>query len=648
AGGRATMSESDSGETSHDQLRQRAETRLEAEDRSTVETPPEDVARLLYDLHTHQIELEMQNEELRHAQHELLKARDRYIRLYDLAPVGYLTISEKGLMLETNQTFVNMLGMERQHLINQPLSAHIVQPDQDAYYLFISQLRKVKQQKTCELRMSRQDQDSTSATNVIQSFGAEERSWFWVRIDSRPLLNGKGEVSNINLSVSDITHFKLASDKLEHLATYDQLTHLPNRYLLETELNHRINAAKRFDEKFAILFIDLDNFKFINDTMGHAYGDILLQSVAKQLTAHLRDYDMVARFGGDEFVLLMPQIKDNTEVVAVVDKIIKEFSSVFYLDKEEAFITTSIGISMFPDDGKTVGELLQHADAAMYRAKDAGRGRYCFFTQAMNDELRRHQSSTSELRSSLAKQEFSLNYQPLVDPQTGNIKSCEALIRWLPVDGELISPTEFIPVAEKSELINRIGEWVINEACRQRAEWKEMGLLDFRIDINLSGRQFLQNNFMDILERYLAKYHLSASEIGIELTENVLIQAGKNNSSNLNNLNESGMQISIDDFGTGYSSLSCLRRLPVHNLKIDQEFIRDAPENDSDRCIMEAIVAVGHRLGLKVIAEGIETEEQHKLAQEIGCDLEQGFFLHKPMESNELYTLLARQYELEE
>jgi diguanylate cyclase (GGDEF)-like protein/PAS domain S-box-containing protein len=642
------MSESDSGETSHDQLRQRAETRLEAEDRSTLETPPEDVARLLYDLHTHQIELEMQNEELRHAQHELLKARDRYIRLYDLAPVGYLTISAKGLMLETNQTFVNMLGMERQHLINQPLSAHIVQPDQDAYYLFVSQMRKAKQQKTCELRMSRQDQDSTSAANVIQSFGAEERSWFWVRIDSRPLLNGKGEVSNINLSVSDITNFKLASDKLEHLATYDQLTHLPNRYLLETELNHRINAAKRFDEKFAILFIDLDNFKFINDTMGHAYGDILLQSVAKQLTAHLRDYDMVARFGGDEFVLLMPQIKDNTEVVAVVDKIIKEFSSVFYLDKEEAFITTSIGISIFPDDGKTVGELLQHADAAMYRAKDAGRGRYCFFTQAMNDELRRHQLITSELRSSLAKQEFSLNYQPLVDPQTGNIKSCEALIRWLPVDGELISPTEFIPVAEQSELINRIGEWVINEACRQRAEWKEMGLLDFRIDINLSGRQFLQNNFMDILERYLAKYHLSASEIGIELTENVLIQAGKNNSSNLNNLNESGMQISIDDFGTGYSSLSCLRRLPVHNLKIDQEFIRDAPRNDSDRCIMEAIVAVGHRLGLKVIAEGIETEEQHKLAREIGCDLGQGFFLHKPMESNKLYTLLARQYELEE
>ena len=642
------MSESDSGETSHDQLRQRAETRLEAEDRSTLETPPEDVARLLYDLHTHQIELEMQNEELRHAQHELLKARDRYIRLYDLAPVGYLTISAKGLMLETNQTFVNMLGMERQHLINQPLSAHIVQPDQDAYYLFVSQLRKAKQQKTCELRMSRQDQDSTSAANVIQSFGAEERSWFWVRIDSRPLLNGKGEVSNINLSVSDITNFKLASDKLEHLATYDQLTHLPNRYLLETELNHRINAAKRFDEKFAILFIDLDNFKFINDTMGHAYGDILLQSVAKQLTAHLRDYDMVARFGGDEFVLLMPQIKDNTEVVAVVDKIIKEFSSVFYLDKEEAFITTSIGISMFPDDGKTVGELLQHADAAMYRAKDAGRGRYCFFTKTMNDELRRHQLITSELRSSLAKQEFSLNYQPLVDPQTGNIRSCEALIRWIPVDGELISPTEFIPVAEKSELINRIGEWVINEACRQRAEWKEMGLLDFRIDINLSGRQFLQNNFMDILERYLAKYHLSASEIGIELTENVLIQAGKNNSSNLNNLNESGMQISIDDFGTGYSSLSCLRRLPVHNLKIDQEFIRDAPRNDSDRCIMEAIVAVGHRLGLKVIAEGIETEEQHKLAQEIGCDLGQGFFLHKPMESNKLYTLLARQYELEE
>ena len=345
--------------------------------------------------------------------------------------------------------------------------------------------------------------------------------------------------------------------------------------------------------------------------------------------------------------MLMPQIEDNTEVVTVVNKTIREFSSVFYFNKEEAFVTTSIGISLFPDDGTTVGELLQNADAAMYRAKDAGRDRYCFFTQAMNDELRRYQLITSELRLALTHQDFSLYYQPQVDSQSGNIKCCEALIRWIPVNGEIISPKEFIPIAEKSELINRIGEWVINEACRQRAEWEEKGLLDFRIDINLSGRQFLQDDIFLVLKRSLERYRLTTSDIGIELTENVLIQASESNLSNLRRLDEASMQISIDDFGTGYSSLSYLRRFPVHNLKIDQEFVRDAPQNEDDRSIMEAIVAVGHRLGLKVVVEGVETEKQHRLAQEIGCDLEQGFFFHKPMKANELYAILARQYELE-
>jgi len=375
--------------------------------------------------------------------------------------------------------------------------------------------------------------------------------------------------------------------------------------------------------------------------MGHEYGDILLQIVAKRLSSHLRDYDTVARFGGDEFVLLMPQIQDNVEVVAVAEKIIREFSSAFYLKEQEAYITTSIGVSLFPDDGTTVGELLQNADAAMYRAKDAGRDRYCFFAQTMNDELCRQQLITSELRLSLAHQEFSLYYQPLVDSKSGSIKCCEALIRWFPGSGELMSPAEFIPIAEKSELISRIGEWVINEACRQRAEWKERGLLDFRIDINLSGRQFVHNDIFSTLKHSLAKHHLTPSEIGIELTENVLIHAGENNLLNLKRLYDAGMQISIDDFGTGYSSLSYLRHFSVHNLKIDREFVRNAPYNEADRSIMEAIVAVGHRLGLKVIVEGIETEEQHRLAQEIGCDLEQGFFFHKPMEADKLYTIVT-------
>ncbi len=622
-------------------LRKRAEEKLDSEFKQMTETLPEDIPRLLYDLRTHQIELDMQNEELRMAQHDLVEARDRYIQLYDLAPIGYVTISHKGLILELNQTFVKMLDQVRAQLINQPLSAYIVKPDQDTYYLFVSRIRKTKQQQNCELRINICNRSMTAT--VSEQAGVEERDWCWVRIESRPLFDENGEVYKINLAVSDISEYKRASEQLKHLATYDQLTGLPNRYLLETELNQRINAARRFHEKIAIVFIDLDHFKVINDTMGHDYGDILLQLVAKRLSCHLRDYDTVSRFGGDEFVLVMPQIHDNNEIVSVVDKIIREFSNVYNLKQQEAFISASIGISIFPDDGTTFGALLKNADAAMYRAKDAGRDRYCFFTQSMNHELRRHQMITSEIRLSLAHEDFSLYYQPLIDSQSGKITSCEALIRWHQINGELISPAEFIPIAEKSELINRIGEWVINQACQQSAEWKAMGLSDMRIDINLSGRQFIQDDVFRVLKHSLQTNHLQPEDIGIELTEHVLIQADEINLSNLRSLDKAGMQISIDDFGTGYSSLSYLKRFPVRNLKIDQEFIRDAPTNAADRSIMEAIVAVGHSLGLKVIVEGVETEQQHRLAQQIGCDLEQGFFFHKPMPASQLYTILAHQ-----
>ncbi len=630
--------------TRHNELRKRAEDSLDSKFPSMTETPTEDVPRLLSDLRTHQIELEMQSEELRLARQALLDSRDRYVELYDLAPVGYLTINVKGLILESNLTFTKMVKIERHHLITQPLSAFIAKQDQETYYLFGRQTRKTKKQQTCELRMSMHYCKLTGS--IKHATGAVEDDSFWVQLNSRPLLDEHGEIDKIYLSISDINEFKQAKDKLENLATYDQLTFLPNRYLLEEKLNQYINAAKRFDEKIAVLFIDLDNFKVINDTMGHEQGDILLKMVAKRLSIHLRKYDTVARFGGDEFVLLMTKIRDHIDVTSVADKINGEFLSAFSLNKQEAFVTASIGISLFPDDGETVGELLQHADAAMYRAKDTGRNRYCFFTQKMNDELRRHQFITSELRLALAQQDFSLHYQPQVDSQSGKTKCCEALIRWFPDKEKQILPAEFIPVAEKSELINRIGEWVINEACRQRAEWKEKGLLDFRIDINLSGRQFLQRDILRVLTNSLTKYHLTEADIGIELTENVLIEAGEDNLSNLRSLDEAGMQISIDDFGTGYSSLSYLRHFPVHILKIDQEFVRDAPNNQGDRAIMEAIVAVGHRLGLKVVVEGVETEEQHRLAQEIGCDLEQGFFFHQPMKASELYTILARQYEL--
>jgi diguanylate cyclase (GGDEF)-like protein/PAS domain S-box-containing protein len=438
----------------------------------------------------------------------------------------------------------------------------------------------------------------------------------------------------------DQSEQKRALDKLEHLATYDQLTHLPNRYLLESELSNRIKEAERFGQKLAILFIDLDNFKVINDSMGHEYGDILLLQVAKRLSSQLRKYDTVARFGGDEFVLMMPMIQENSEVAAVAKKIIREFATVFDLKEQEAFVTTSIGISLFPDDGQTTGELLQNADAAMYRAKDAGRNRYQFFTQTMNDELRRYQQIETQLRRALETEVLQLYYQPQVDLRSGKIKSCEALLRWLPEDGEPISPAEFIPVAERSELIIRIGECVINAACRQRAAWKARGLRDFQIDINISGRQFLFHDLYQVITKTLQRYGLSPTDIGIELTENVLIKADEKILSDLKRLHQAGMQIAIDDFGTGYSSLSYLKRFPVDNLKIDRAFVRDAPHDSDDRSIMEAIVAVGHRLGMKVVVEGVENQAQHALSIEIGCDLAQGYYFHRPMPAEQLEALL--------
>jgi diguanylate cyclase (GGDEF)-like protein/PAS domain S-box-containing protein len=430
----------------------------------------------------------------------------------------------------------------------------------------------------------------------------------------------------------DLTQQKRAQVELENLASFDRLTHLPNRFLLDTELNQRIEEATRFQQKLAILFIDLDNFKLVNDSMGHACGDILLAKVSRRISSGLRKYDLLARFGGDEFILMMPQVEEGPEIALVADKILREFSKPFDINGRGLYITGSIGISLFPQDGRTAGELIKNADAAMYRAKESGRNRHQFFTQDMNDELRRHQHIANQLWTSLANPDFQLFYQPQVDLHTGEIVSCEALIRWSPIGGEEISPVEFIPVAEKSELISLIGAWVIDEACRQKATWKKQGLAEIRIDINFSGRQFFAKEVCDMLNQTTKRYGLSADEIGIELTEHTLIQADTQVLSRLHRIHDAGVHIAIDDFGTGYSSLGYLKRFPVDSLKIDREFVRDAPTDNSDRSIMKAIVAMGHSLGLQVVVEGIETEEQLRLAHELGCDFAQGFFLHRPME----------------
>ena len=424
-----------------------------------------------------------------------------------------------------------------------------------------------------------------------------------------------------------------AMEQLQQLASFDQLTLLPNRQLFVRKLEQRLEESRRFEQQFAICFIDIDNFKNINDSMGHDQGDSLLQDLSHRLKGCLRDYDILSRFGGDEFVLLMPHTKPN-EAAIVADKLLQAANKAFLLKDEEVYVTFSIGISMFPQDGNSRDILVRHADAAMYQAKEAGKNCYHFYTSNINDLLQRQRLIDLRLRKAIEKDELQLFYQPQFDLQSGKISACEALLRWHPQQGEQISPAEFIPIAEKTSLINNIGNWVLDQACLQRKAWAEKGL-DIRIDINLSGRQLRNNNIYQLIDEKLNKHGLEFSDIGIELTENSLIEADENLIESMSRLIEQGTTIAIDDFGTGYSSLSYLKIFPITTVKIDKAFVRDAPYDPDDRAIMTAIVAMSHSLGLQVIVEGIETEHQEQIAREIGCDQAQGFYYQKPRPANE-------------
>lgn len=422
-------------------------------------------------------------------------------------------------------------------------------------------------------------------------------------------------------------------ERLHQLASFDQLTQLPNRQLFINELEQRLGESSRFAQQFAICFIDIDNFKNINDSMGHDQGDSLLQDLSHCLKGSLRDYDILSRFGGDEFVLLMPHTKPN-EAAIIAEKLLQAANKAFLLKDEEVYVTISIGISIFPQDGDNRDILLRHADAAMYQAKEAGKNCYHFYTSDINDLLQRQRLIDLRLRNAIEKDELQLFYQPQFDLQSGKLSACEALLRWNPQQGEQISPAEFIPIAEKTSLINDIGNWVLEQACLQRKAWAEKGL-DIRIDVNLSGRQLRNNNIYQVIEEKLNKHGLEFSDIGIELTENSLIEADENLIESMSRLIKQGTTIAIDDFGTGYSSLSYLKKFPITTVKIDKAFVRDAPYDPNDRAIMTAIVAMGHSLGLQVIVEGIETEHQEQIAREIGCDQAQGFYYQKPRPANE-------------
>lgn len=432
------------------------------------------------------------------------------------------------------------------------------------------------------------------------------------------------------------TELKLTKDKFEKLASYDQLVGLPNRHLFKNELRNRIEEAKRFNQIIAVSFIDLDNFKIINDTLGHDQGDMLIQKASKRISQLIRQYDVLARFGGDEFILMMPNIDSQSDLMNIMDKILKEMAKPIKLNSEIVHITISIGISLFPDDARNVDDLLRYADVAMYEAKEAGRNNYRFFTSQNNDLLLRKQMLENLLREAIKNNNFELYYQPLINLTTNKISSYEALIRWFPSIDSPPATEEFINIAESSSLIIDIGNWVIEEACRQSSLWKLEKHSCTKININISGRQLLHLDIYELILKNLKKYNLAFTDIGIELTENVLLQANETLINNLQKLIDEGMEISMDDFGTGYSSLSYLKKFPLSTVKIDREFVLNCHDNQEDKVLIKTIIAMGHSLGLKVVAEGVEKKEHYDLVREAGCDYAQGYYIQKPVAAEEL------------
>jgi diguanylate cyclase (GGDEF)-like protein/PAS domain S-box-containing protein len=440
-----------------------------------------------------------------------------------------------------------------------------------------------------------------------------------------------GEVHRIVVVSRDVTERLVAEERLRHIAHHDLVTNLPNRALLKDRLDQALRHARGYRKQVALLFIDLDNFKHVNDSLGHAAGDQLLRELANRFTRCLRPQDTVARQGGDEFIVLIPDLEQREHAAIIAQKILKALAAKVAIDGQELEVTASIGVSTYPDDGDDAELLLKHADIAMYYAKEKGKNGCEFFSAEMDDVLRQRVSMERNLRQALKNNELVLHYQPQIDLASGAIAGVEALVRWQHPELGLIGPQHFIPHAEENGLIANIGDWVLREACRQAKRWQELGYAALRIAVNVSGRQFAQPDFFERVARTLSAAGLDPACLELELTESVVMQNVDHNIATLDKLNQMGVHIAIDDFGTGYSSLSYLKRFPIQKLKIDRSFVRDITTDRNDAAIVNTIVAMAKTLGIAVTAEGVESEEQLAFLRGQDCDFAQGYYFDKPM-----------------
>jgi diguanylate cyclase (GGDEF)-like protein len=469
---------------------------------------------------------------------------------------------------------------------------------------------------------------------VLQCATALSRKW-----ENERLV--KDHVGRLEEVITVRTHgLEAANRQLRHLTTHDALTGLPNRVLLDDRLAQAMALADRDRRSFALMVCDLDRFKLINDSLGHRAGDELLQEVARRLSAVARTADTVARFGGDEFVLVGSSLADAEDAMQLAARAIEVLRAPVRVAGIDVHVSPSIGIALYPEDGASVEALLAHADAAMYAAKHQGRGGVQRYLPGMHAGIEDRVQMESELHHAIELKQFELYYQPKVDTRTGVVRSAEALIRWVHPSRGLVSPADFIPLAEECGLIGAIGEWVIREACRQARAWQEEGVPSLRISVNLSASQFREVGLVDSIRRALDDVGLLARYLEVELTESAVMSDPEQSVAILEQLSAMGVLVSVDDFGTGYSSMSYLRRFPIDKLKIDRVFINEIASRPEDASIVRAIVSLAHSLNLKVVAEGVETSAQLDFLKTAGCDEYQGFHYSRPLPADQFQRLI--------
>jgi len=440
----------------------------------------------------------------------------------------------------------------------------------------------------------------------------------------------------------EIAEKQKAYEKLHYLANYDPLTQLPNRNLFNERLAYAYKLAKRNNSSFALLLIDLDRFKRVNDTLGHHIGDLLLEKVGARLTTCLRDVDTIARLGGDEFTVILSLLNKKEDSAIVAEKIIMALARPFDIHGNVIHIGSSIGITLYPDDGEDFDIMFKHADMAMYEVKAKGRNAYAFFSSSLTTYVNHRMELEKDLRIALDSNALHLNYQPIIDIQNNKICGVEALLRWQHPTLGSIPPEEIISIAEESDLILALGEWVLRTACAQFSTWKKQDLGEFHIAINMSTRQFCEKiDSYRLIEQLLREFELSGADLQLEITEGLMLEDSSFIMDMLCKFKSLGIRLSVDDFGTGYSSLSYLRRFPVDILKIDKSFIQDINLDSGDDALVKAIIAMGQSLGLKVIAEGVETAEQLQFLQAHECDMVQGYYFSKPVDAEEFERLMA-------